>query len=97
MSIDRVDGPGGLNRPDKLVDTTNSASHSGNASPDGDRLDISDEVRLVADLARRAQALPEVREDRVDVLRLALVEGGYDPEAQGVARAILEFEDGLGT
>jgi flagellar biosynthesis anti-sigma factor FlgM len=49
----------------------------------------------VAALAETASRFPEVRQDKVDTLRRALVAGTYEVNPQRLARAILEFEDGL--
>ncbi len=46
-------------------------------------------------LAEASSRLPEIRQDKVDTLRRALVTGTYEVDPQRLARAILEFEDGF--
>ena len=58
-------------------------------------MELSADARRVASLVDAARSLPEIRHHKVESLRRALSRGTYDVDPRSVARAILEFEDGL--
>jgi len=62
----------------------------------GDRIELSPLARDVARLAGTAEALPDVRPERVAALRSAVDSGTYRVDARALARALVDFEDGLG-
>ncbi len=94
MPIDRVDGSGSFNRPEKLQNSENSErSPETSRSAGGDRIELSADATLAARLAAAADALPEVREQKIEALTNRLGRGAYHVDATRVARAILEFED----
>jgi negative regulator of flagellin synthesis FlgM len=92
--IDRIGGTNGFGPGG--VDESEKRTRPADARPDGsgrDRLDLSDSARRTAALADRARELPDVRQERVDALRLRLEDGTYSVDPRRVARAILELED----
>lgn len=60
-----------------------------------DRVEVSDAARRMAGLIEAANRLPEVREEQVAALQQEIRQGTYEVDPGLLARAILEFEDGL--
>ena len=71
------------------------AARAQGASSSGDRVELSPEARQIAGLAEAADRLPDVRQEKVQLLRREIAAGTYQVDAKTVARAILEFEDGF--
>ncbi|HEU4402766.1 MAG TPA: flagellar biosynthesis anti-sigma factor FlgM [Candidatus Polarisedimenticolia bacterium] len=93
MKIDGVNGRGGPRVPGRRSGPQ-EASRGAGRPQGGDRVDLSAEARQAARLADVAGGLPEVRQELVRTLREALAGGTYSVDAQAVARAIVEFENG---
>jgi flagellar biosynthesis anti-sigma factor FlgM len=95
MAIDRVGGPGGLDRPEPRKEQPEQSAQPRPAPAGSDRIDLSPGTREVATLLDRARALPDIRTDRVEALRERLARDEYHVDAATLARAILELEDGF--
>ena len=54
-----------------------------------DSLRLSDDARQISHWVRRAQALPEVREDEIQRIRSAIERGDYQPDSALVADKII--------
>lgn len=95
MAVDRVNGPPPANpaaqdRQGPRGSRSTSASRAGS-----DRIELSAEARLLSSLLRATLDLPAVRTTEVERFREAIVAGAYTVDPGDLARAILEFEDGL--
>jgi len=65
------------------------AGNAGNPAVAGDTAELSgDQVRAQA-LAAQVNQLPEVRQEKVDALGLAIRQGSYDVSAEQTAEAML--------
>lgn len=96
MAIDRLDGIGGTGKPGGPGRSEERPGKAEKSEATGrDRVEVSGDARRVSELARKAAALPEVRQDKIDSIREAVEEGTYEVRPRHLARAILEFEDGL--
>jgi negative regulator of flagellin synthesis FlgM len=96
MAIERLGGTDLPQRPDRVDPSPASPGRTPSVEDEGrDRAEFSTEALRVAELAEKVKSLPEIRQDRVDALRARLADGTYRVEPQQLARAILEFEDGL--
>ena len=95
MALHRVDGPSGPQGPHRPGRTPAPKVTDSTGTGSGDRIELSVEARRIAALSEAAAGLPEVRMEKVEPLRQALADGTYSPDPRAVARAILEFEDGL--
>jgi negative regulator of flagellin synthesis FlgM len=97
MSVERIDGPGGFERPERVGESRSRPGGSDGARgrTAADRIELSADARQVAALERLAAELPDVRAERLDALRRALADGTYRVDARQVARALLELEDAL--
>lgn len=95
MKINGADGPGGTRRTEQPAGARPVRKPESSGAGGGDRIELSATAREIAALAETASRLPEIRQDKVDTLRRALDAGTYEVNPQRLARAILEFEDGL--
>jgi negative regulator of flagellin synthesis FlgM len=95
MKINGANGSGGARRLEGAAGSHAVRKPEPSTPESGDRIELSAEARQVAALAELASGLPAVRQDRVDTLRRALDAGTYQVDPRRLARAILEFEDGL--
>ncbi|MCP3979343.1 MAG: flagellar biosynthesis anti-sigma factor FlgM [bacterium] len=98
MKISDIGDRGGPQRT-RQTDRSNQSSEGKRsektARPDGDRAEVSESARSRRALFNTAMNLPEVREDVVSKLRDAIRDGKYEVATDRLARAILEFENGL--
>ncbi len=94
----KIDGIGGPRKPGQAP-TPEPAPRARGGRPQeraqGDRVELSKQTRRIAQLVGRAMELPEVRRGEIEALRRAIAEGRYLIDADRLAHAILEFEDGL--
>ena len=93
----KIEGIGAQVRSERAGATARSGESqpaSRTDGPGGDRVEVSAAARRMAVLFEAVDRLPEIREERVEELRQALRDG-YEVEPRRLARAILEFEDGL--
>ncbi|MBZ5637227.1 MAG: flagellar biosynthesis anti-sigma factor FlgM [Acidobacteriia bacterium] len=95
MKINGADGSGGARRLERPVDSHRVRKPEASRAGNQDRVELSAEARQVAALAEASGGLPAVRQDKVDTLRRALDAGTYQVDPRRLARAILEFEDGI--
>jgi len=93
MDIKGIDGG---NNP-YAVDRAKDSDRSGRAEavPARDRLELSPDAKRIASLAQTANALPEIRQERVAELTEAIRQGVHSVEPGALARSIVEFEDAL--
>jgi flagellar biosynthesis anti-sigma factor FlgM len=91
MRIDLHYGPQVSSEPrsGSAQNSISSATSSGSALPGEDEAVLSGAHVQVAALAAQASQLPEVREERVQSLRLAVANGEYTPDPQKVAGAMM--------
>ena len=93
MPIDRVSGTSGFNLPEKSESPGNRTPNSEAVRGEtGGRVELSAEARLIARLAARADALPEIRKEKVEALARSIKQGTYRVDTREVSRAILEFD-----
>ena len=95
MKIHDIGGHGGPRRPDGPGGPGTREGASSSKAVERDRIELSEAARKRLALAREAQGLPEIREERVESLRRAIETDSYRVDARRLAQAILEFEDGL--
>jgi flagellar biosynthesis anti-sigma factor FlgM len=95
MKINGADGPGRARRTEGPAGARPVRKPEASGTGGGDRIELSATARQAAALAEASSRLPEIRQDKVDTLRRALVAGTYEVDPQRLARAILELEDGL--
>jgi flagellar biosynthesis anti-sigma factor FlgM len=69
--------------------TTAGGSSAGNVSAEADQAELSGVHIQVQGLVAQASQLPEVREARVEALRLAIQRGCYQSSPEEVAGAVL--------
>jgi negative regulator of flagellin synthesis FlgM len=96
MNINEIGGNGRAQRPESHstgANKTDSRPKSGRA--DGDRIELSQGAQRMAGLAEAAGQLPPIRQELVDALRESIENGSFRVNPRELARAILEFEDGL--
>ena len=97
-TINGIGGTGGPTQPGEPGEPgepRKAVSKGGVEQLRSDQVHLSADARHLASLAKTAGSLPEIRTERIEALRTAVVNGSYDPDPRAVARAILEFEDGL--
>lgn len=94
----KIDGIGGGNsyRIDKTDSEVRSRPKDDTRTGQVDRLELSPDAQRIAKLVQSANALPEIRQERVAELSRAIRRGVYEVEPRALARSILEFEDDLG-
>ncbi len=56
----------------------------------GDSMEISDEARMIHNIAAEMDDLPEVREERVQELRQQVQSGSYEVDPEQVAESMLD-------
>lgn len=78
----------GLQRGNKAQKTTSGKAAAGHNVED--RTDLSLDTLSIASLRAEALSAPEVRQDKVDALRLAIRNGHYKVAPDEVAQRILE-------
>ncbi len=96
MPVDRVNGPPPTEPARRSEQGSRGPRSAGASGPQTDRIEVSADARLLASLVRAALELPAVRATEVERLRDAVAAGAYEVDPRALARAILEFEDGLG-
>lgn len=60
------------------------------ASSTGDRVSVSEDAKLMAEAAKRAQEAPDVRVDRVEALRAQVQSGTYTPDSRQIAQKMVD-------
>jgi flagellar biosynthesis anti-sigma factor FlgM len=96
MKINDVGGNGGPRAHEVNSSRTGKSGRPASAERSGrDSIEVSDGARRLAGLADDAKRLPEVRTELVEALRKSIGNGTYHVDTRELARAILEFEDGL--
>ena len=68
---------------------TAAASYSAAAAQTSDKVDFSDSGKLFAQAMKQAIAAPEVREEKVAMIRESIQNGTYAPDAKEIARRML--------
>lgn len=92
MRIDLNSAPQATPQSDRIREKNSSAASNASEFP---AQSVEDQAQLfgthaqVESLAAQASQLPEVREQRVQELRLAVTGGQYQPDAQKIARALV--------
>ncbi|MGH9536876.1 MAG: flagellar biosynthesis anti-sigma factor FlgM [Terriglobales bacterium] len=72
-------------------DKTRKAGSKAPSSPNvEDKASLSVDTLSIASLQAKAMSAPDVRQEKVDALRQAIQNGDYKPEAEKIARAILD-------
>jgi flagellar biosynthesis anti-sigma factor FlgM len=82
MMIERPKRPGAysdLRRASRAAARADGEKAEGasSASSSGTEVHVSDEALLFIEMKKRLQALPDIREDRVEVVRRKLLDGVY--------------------
>ncbi len=96
MAVNGINAPRTTDQSQKLVQRDSDARGSDSALPaTGDRIELSPQARQISTLSDAAAALPEIRSERVHGLRLAIADETYRIDSRQLARAILDFEDGI--
>lgn len=95
MAVDRVNGPPPANPAAQDRQGARGSRSTGASRAATDRIELSGEARLLSSLVRAALDLPAVRAAEVERFRGAIAAGAYTVDPRDLARAILEFEDGL--
>ncbi|MDR2745271.1 MAG: flagellar biosynthesis anti-sigma factor FlgM [Desulfovibrio sp.] len=67
----------------------------GAASQGGDRVSVSQDALLMTEARRAAQNAPDVREDKVEELRIQVANGTYKPDSRLAAENLIREEPGL--
>ena len=87
-----ITGPGRVDRPTRVYQTQAyrvPRSVSSGESPSADEVQISEQAKrmsMMDDLKAKLDALPDVRQDRVDELRAEIEAGAYEtPEKLDIA------------
>jgi len=95
MPIDRVNGPFPP-RPAGPIGQGGRGPRPTGANPaEADRIELSGDSRLLRALVETALDLPDVRAEQVERFREAIARNLYTVDGLALARALLEFEDGL--
>lgn len=90
MRIDFQSGPPAAPENDRTSLPNNpGASRVSGPNSGGDQAQLSGAHVQVTALAAAASQLPEIREERVQALREAVVGGGYHPNPDKIASAML--------
>ena len=96
MAVNGINASGTTGQPEKLGQTDAASRRpAAGRTGSGDKVELSPQARQISALSEAAAALPEIRSERVEELRLAIAEGTYRVDPKQVARAILDFEDAL--
>jgi negative regulator of flagellin synthesis FlgM len=95
MKIHDVGGHGGPRRTDETTSATKRADLAPSTPVEGDRLELSEAARKRVALIEATKDVPDLRQERIEELRRALDSGSYEVDVRRLARAILEFEDGI--
>ena len=61
-------------------------------SSTGDRVSVSEDAKLVAEAAKRANESPDVRVDRVEALKAQVQSGNYTPDPRKIAQKLVDGE-----
>jgi negative regulator of flagellin synthesis FlgM len=93
MKIPEIGGQKAPQRPDNPADRADARKTGSAKSAERDRVEVSRTARHMTELADAANALPEVRQERVAELRRAIESGSFKVDARALAAAILELED----
>lgn len=94
----KIDGIGGKGQPQPAETPAgrDNAAKPGAPEVEGrDRVEVSETARRIPGLLEAAGRLPEIRQERVNALREAIETGTFRVDSRLLARALLEFEDGL--
>ena len=95
MKIYDIGGQGIPRRPEGSGDRKDGAEPRPAERTGGDRVEVSENARRLPALVEAVNRLPEIRQEKVAHLKKAVESGTYKVEPRVLARAILEFEDGL--
>jgi flagellar biosynthesis anti-sigma factor FlgM len=60
-----------------------------------DSISVSDQAAAIGELTAKVEQLPDVRQERVDQLRILVQKGDYNPPASDIADALLKDETDL--
>lgn len=71
---------------------TAQTAQTGGATASPDKVTVSGRASEAGRIAARVAELPDVRQERVEQLRLQVLSGDYDPPAADIADAILRDE-----
>ena len=74
-----------------------AVSRSGDAAPEGDSVSLSSEARLMAEANRTAQTSPDIRQEKVDMLKAQVQDGTYRVDNERIAQGLLREDMGLFT
>jgi flagellar biosynthesis anti-sigma factor FlgM len=91
MGIGRINAQQGALPVESKADSLQSAKKRPEVQPaeNADRVQFSDQTTDFLRIRKLADALPEVRQDRVDRLRKAIEQGTYNVSGQDIADAIM--------
>jgi flagellar biosynthesis anti-sigma factor FlgM len=95
MNVHRVDGPGGPRRLEPTASARPAKAPEVDRPGTTDRVEVSAEARRIAALSAAASERQGIREGRVEELRKSIALGTHEVDPRALARAIVEFEDGL--
>lgn len=95
MKIQNVGGHGGPQRPDGRDNAAERPGPPSSKRVERDSIELSESARERLALIEAAKELPEIREERVSILKRAIDSGSYEVDPRRLAHAILELEDDL--
>lgn len=85
-----------LNRNKTETDNIKKKS-TGSKGSSVDQVEISSQASELSKLQQQAKAAPEIRQDRVEAIKLQLDEGRYQPDSNKIAERLIDealFEGG---
>ncbi|MBO4368994.1 MAG: flagellar biosynthesis anti-sigma factor FlgM [Desulfovibrio sp.] len=62
-----------------------------------DSVSVSQDARLLAEASKTAQNAPDIRQEKVEALRIQVQNGTYRPDSTLIAASLLREEPGLFT
>ena len=95
MKIYDIGGQGIPQRPEAARERRDATEPSPAEHVGADRVEVSETARRMSAMVDAVNRLPEIRQEKVALLRRAVTNGSHHVEPRALARAILEFEDGL--
>lgn len=95
--------PGGARPRSDGVKTSSDTAKSSNASPTpssgqketlaSDRVQLSDQAKLLNQIEDKLQDTPEVDEEKVAAIKAAIADGSYQPDAESIANKMMDMDD----
>jgi len=95
LGINQSYGQGRVGRGESGETSGAARGKSTSQGSETDRVTLSDDAKLVSVATRTAQDAPEVRSDRVAVLKAQVEAGTYLPDSRKIAEKLLTMESEL--